>query len=227
VPTTHRATHRRATAGPAGSTGRPRTLRELSRAVSSCGGCHLAGQRTRPVTGQGPEDARLVVVTAAPGRQEDLLGVPLAGAARNVLDHALGVAGFDPAEVRLTAVVRCHAADDGHAPTRDEVAACSSHLDTELDLVRPEVVVTLGALATAVVLGRPVPLERVAGYRLDVRGGVTLVPTYHPTDAVRGLDQRARALRRDLAVARAVLDGRMKSGAEALADLRSRLSAGN
>lgn len=216
MPTTHRAAEHVP----------PRSAGELARAVTSCAACALGEERVRPVVGQGPEDARLLVVATSPGRQEDLLGVPLAGAARNVLDHALAAAGLGPDEVRTTAVVRCRPRDD-HAPTLHEVTACRPHLRAELELVAPEVVVTLGAFATSVVLGRPVPFERVAGYRLAVRPGVTLVPTYHPTDAVRGLPHAARGLRRDLTVARAVLDGRMKSGAEALADLRSRLAAGS
>jgi uracil-DNA glycosylase len=71
-----------------------------------------------------------------------------------------------------------------------------------------------------------VPIERVAGYRLDVLRGVTLVPTYHPNDAVRGVPQAAPSLRRELQVVKAVLDGRLRTGAQTLAELRSRSAAG-
>jgi uracil-DNA glycosylase len=201
-----------------------RTPREHIRAVQGCTGCSLHAERTTPVTGDGPTDARLVVVAAIPRRHEDLQGRALAGAGRNVLDTALVGAGLVPAEVRVTSVLRCRPLDD-REPTPDEVRTCTGHLRAELAMVAPEVIVSLGAFATSVLLGRPVPLDRVAGYRLDVLQGVTLVPTYHPRDAVRGVPQAASALRRDLTVARAVLEGRMKSGAEALADLRSRLVA--
>lgn len=202
----------------------PRTLRELERAVRPCTSCALHVDRTTAVVGLGPQDARLMIISDVPRRHEDLQGRPVAGATRNVLDNALLGVGLDPSEVRLTSIVRCRPADD-RPPSRDEVAACSAHLRAELDLVNPEVVVSLGEAATSMLLGRPVPLERVAGYRLDVRRGVTLVPTHHPADAVRGVPQAARALGRDLAVAKAVLDGRMKTGAEALADLRARVGA--
>jgi uracil-DNA glycosylase len=184
----------------------------------------LHTERTTPVVGDGPLDARLVIVAAIPRLHEDLQGRALAGAGRNVLDNALAGVGLVPAEVRVTSVMRCRPLDD-REPTPEEVRACTGHLRAELAMVAPEVIVSLGAFATAVMLGRPVPLQRVAGYRLDVLQGVTLVPTYHPRDAVRGVPQAASALRRDLAVARAVLEGRMKTGAEALADLRSRLVA--
>jgi uracil-DNA glycosylase len=201
-----------------------RTPREHIRAVEGCTACSLHTERTTPVVGDGPVDARLVVVAAVPRRHEDLQGRALAGAGRNVLDTALVGAGLVPAEVRVTSVLRCRPLGD-REPTSEEVRACTGHLREELAMLAPEVVVSLGAFATSVLLGRSVPLERVAGYRLDILQGVTLVPTYHPRDAVRGVPQAASALRRDLAVARAVLEGRMKTGAEALADMRSRLVA--
>lgn len=202
----------------------PRSARGHDRAVKQCGACALHTDRTHPVVGDGPRDARLVVVTDYPRRHEDVHGQALAGSARNVLDEALLHAGLDPAEVRRTTVVRCRPPGD-RAPSLEEINTCAVHLDGELDLVGPEVIVTLGALATSVLLGRPVPLERVAGYRLDVRNGVTLIPTYHPSEAVRGVPAAAVALRRDLGVAKAVLDGTMSTGAEARSELRSRLDA--
>lgn len=197
------------------------SLRELGRVVADCEACELHADRTRPVAGQGPADARLLIVGATPRRHEDLQGVPLAGAARNVLDHGLIAAGLPKEAVRITSVVRCRPTDD-RTPTLHEIEACGAHLRAELDLIAPEVIVTLGAFATAIVLGRPVPIERVAGYRLEVLDRVTLVPTYHPVDAVRGVPQAAPSLRRDLKVAKAVLDGRLATGAEAMADARAR-----
>jgi uracil-DNA glycosylase len=202
----------------------PTTLREHARAVQDCTACDLHRDRTKAVAGEGPADARLLIVGATPRRHEDLQGVPLAGACRNVLDHALATAGLRREDVRVTSVVRCRPADD-RTPTLEEIATCGVHLRAELDLVGPEVIVTLGAFATAILLGRPVPIERVAGYRLDVLRGITLVPTYHPNDAVRGVPQAAPSLRRDLQVAKAVLDGRLRTGAQSLAELRSRSAA--
>jgi len=201
-----------------------RAVRDHSRVVRECTSCGLHRDRITPVVGDGPVDARLMVVGIAPRRHEDLQGLALAGGARNVLDEALTHAGIAADEVRVTTVVRCRPVHD-RPPTRDEIVSCARHLFAELDLVRPEVVVSLGELATSVLLGRPVPLDRVAGYRLDVRQGVTLVPTYHPSEVVRGVSEAARAIRRDVAVAKAVLDGRMATGAQALSDLRARLPA--
>lgn len=198
-----------------------RSLRELERRIEACRACDLHRDRGRPVVSEGPIDADLMVVGAVPRRHEDLQGRPFAGAAGNVLDNALLDAGIPRDQVHATSVIRCRPADD-RAPTPDEIATCLPHLHAQIALVQPRVIVALGASATAVLLGRPVPLERVAGYRLDVLQGITLVPTYHPTDVVRGVPRAATALRRDLRVAKAVLDGRLRTGAQTLADLRSR-----
>ena len=200
----------------------PRSARGHERMVKGCDACALHESRSHPVVGDGPRDAPLVIVSDVPRRHEDIHGHALAGSHRNVVDDALIHAGIDPTTVRRTTVVRCRPPQD-RAPSEAEVATCAAHLSGELELVGPKVVVTLGELATSVLLGRPVDLERVAGYRLDVLGGVTLVPTYHPQEVVRGVPAAANGLRRDLAVAKAVLDGRMSTGAEARSELRARL----
>ncbi len=200
----------------------PRSARGHERAVKGCTACGLHLSRTHPVIGDGPRDARLMIVSDVPRRHEDVHGHALAGSQRNVVDQGLLRAGLDPTAVRRTCAVRCRTPGD-RPPTLEEATICSGHLSGELALVEPEVVVALGELATNVVLGRAVPFARVVGYRLDVRGGITLIPTYHPAEVVRGVPAAAKGLRRDLATARAVLDGTMSTGAEARVELRSRL----
>jgi uracil-DNA glycosylase len=202
-----------------------RSLRDLERRVRGCTACSLHRDRTTPVASEGPPDADLMVVSDVPRRHEDLQGKPLAGAAANVVHNALAAVGLDRGEVHLATVVRCRPADD-RPLTRDQIDTCLPHLEAQIELVAPKVIVALGELVTAALLGRPVPLARVAGYRLDVRRGITLIPTYHPADVVRGVPRAAESLERDLGVAKAVLDGRLRTGAEAMADLRSRMAAG-
>jgi uracil-DNA glycosylase len=171
-------------------------------------------------------DAKLVLIGVAPRRQEDLTGVAFAGGARNVLDNALTDAGLDPAAVRITSLVRCRPPDD-RLPTRDEVASCAPNLVTELGLMEPEVIVSFGAFVTEVLSGKRVAIERIAGYRMALPNGVTLIPTYHPVDAVRGVPQASMSLRRDLSAAKAVLDGRLRTGPQVLRELRSGQAVGS
>lgn len=210
-------------AAPASAEATPvRTLRELDRAVRSCTSCGLHKDRGTPVVGQGTDAARVMLVGSVPRRHEDLQGKPFAGATGNVLDNLLGEVGLTPEECYRTTVVKCRPRDDEPAPAAS-VEACSTHLDAQVRLVDPEIIVSLGTFTTRVLLRREVSIERVAGYRLDIRDGITLIPTYHPVDVVRGVPQAAASMRRDLAAARAVLDGRLSSGAEAVAELRSRM----
>jgi len=202
-----------------------RLKRELERAVQDCTACALHDGRITPVVGDGPFDARMMIVGSKPRRHEDLQGRAFAGATGNVLDQAMQVAGLDKQDVYLTVLVKCRPGDDRPADV-SEVEACSQHFRTQLRLVRPEVIVALGSFAASVLLRRPVSIERVAGYRLDVQG-ITLIPTYHPADAVRGVPQAAVTLRRDLTAAKAVLDGRLPTGAQTLAELRSRTAVGS
>ncbi len=194
--------------------------RDLARRVADCTSCGLHATRTHAIAGDGPVDARVVVVGVAPGRHEDLHGRAIAGGPRNVIEHAITSAGLEPSTVRFTSLVRCRPPKD-RPIARTEVQRCSQHLRAELEMVRPEVIVTLGGLATAVLYGRPVSIEQVSGYRLDVLHGVTLVPTYHPVDVIRGVPQAAASLRRDFATVKAVLDGTLRTGAQVLEDLRS------
>lgn len=199
-------------------------LRALDDAVRSCEACALHAERFHPSVGEGPIGTRLMIVGFVPGQHEDLRGTALAGSARNVIDHAMSQAGIDAASVRITNLVRCRPADD-RPPTIAEARVCSSYLRTELDLVAPEVVVALGDATASFLYGRPLVIDQVAGYRLDV-AGITLIPTYAPADVLRGRPFASEALRRDMATAQAVLDGRLPSGAQLLEEVRAHLADG-
>ncbi len=197
-----------------------RSWRELERTAAACTDCRLSDCRTKVVFGDGDQDADVVVIGDAPGRTEDLLGRPFVGAAGNLLDNLLGEAGFERDKVYVTTVVKCHPRDE--APDADVVDACSPYLIEQLGHLRPRVIITLGPVATGLILRRRIPLEKVAGFRFDVYDGVTLIPTYHPASVIKGNQTVVASIRRDFMTAKAVLDGRLSTGAEAMAELRAR-----
>lgn len=196
------------------------TWDELERQAAACTKCRLHESRTKVVFGDGDRDADLMLVGEAPGRQEDLLGRPFAGAAGNLLTNLLDEAGLARADVYVTNLVKCRPPEN-REPGLDEIQTCSPYLFGQLALVRPRVIVTLGAFATRLLLRRQVPVARVAGYRFDLNGA-TVIPTFHPSTALRGNPRAMTSLRRDLRAAKAVLDGRLATAAEALAHLRAK-----
>ena len=178
-----------------------RTPSDYRTAVTSCHRCPLADERTKVVVGTGPADADVVLLGDAPGRQEDVQGLPFTGAAGNVIDNALSAAGVTRDDVALTTLVRCHP-PGGRAPTMLELEACFPWLIEQLAMMRPRVIVALGELPTSVLLRKRVQVGRVAGLRLTIWDDVTLLPTYDPAAALQGNARAASSIR--VAVSRAV-----------------------
>lgn len=198
-----------------------RTWKQLERDALSCTRCALHESRTKVVFGGGDPEADLMLIGEAPGRNEDLMGKPYAGAAGNILDNFLGEVGMSRDEVYVTDLVMCRPPDQ-RAPRPEEIEAHLPFLIEQIAHVRPRVIVAFGELVASVLLRRPIPLDKVAGYRFDVFDGVTLIPTYRPVQAMKGDARALTSIRRDIAAARAVLDGRLSTGAEALAEARAR-----
>lgn len=196
-----------------------RPFRDVEQEASGCTRCALSESRTRVVFGDGPPEADLFVLGTAPGRHEDVQGTALVGAAGNVLTNALAAVGLSRDDCYMTNLVKCHP-PSARAPLPEEIDACNSYLFEQLAHIRPRVILALGELPTWFLLRRRLPLAKIAGYRLDVFDGATLVPTYDPVQAVKGSTQAMAAIRRDVGIAAAVLDGRLAGGAEAMAEVR-------
>lgn len=185
-------------------------LETLRRAAAKCHGCDLYKDATQTVFGAGPGDARLMLVGEQPGDREDQAGEPFVGPAGMLLDRALREAGIDRDEVYLTNAVkhfkftlpergkrRIH-----QKPNHGEVSACRPWLLAELDRVRPELVVCLGATAASALLG---PEFRVTKQRGEVVSaqGIAAMATMHPSAVLRAPDREAafQGLVADLTVA--------------------------
>src|ERR671929_841953 len=145
------------------------TLPKLREAAAECRGCDLWAVGTQTVFGEGPRNAAVMIVGEQPGDQEDRAGVPFVGPAGRLLDAALEQAGIDRRLVYVTNVVkhfkweprgkrRIHA-----KPNSAEIAACRPWLETELALIKPRVLVCLGATAAQALLGRAFKVSRQRG----------------------------------------------------------------
>ena len=194
---------------------RPRSLRALRVAVEACRACPLWRGATHGVAGEGKTTARVVLVGEQPGDREDLSGKPFVGPAGMLLDRALEAAGIDRDAVFVTNVVkhfkwvprgkrRIH-----KTPAQREVAACLDWLVAELRLVRPMLVVCLGATAARALIGRDFKVsERRGELVTGTRWAPGVLATVHPSSILRliGHDERAAAFARLVADLRRVHD---------------------
>lgn len=135
--------------------------------VEGCERCpDLVASRNRIVDGAGPADADLLFVGEAPGANEDAEGEPFVGRSGDVLDDALRDAGLARTDVRITNCVRCRPPEN-RDPRKEELSNCRGYLETEIERVDPEVVVTLGKVPSEHLLGRDVAVTSEAGDLFD------------------------------------------------------------
>ena len=194
----------------------PSSLKELDAAVQACRRCPLWRDATQGVCGAGPKKARLMIVGEQPGDQEDLAGRPFVGPAGKVLDAALDEAGIDRDDVFVTNAVK-HFKHEPRGkrrlhktPNAGEVSACRWWLDAERRLVKPRVILAMGATAGLGVLGRKPAVTRERGQPIPLADGATALLTVHPSYLLRLPDAAAKAVERerfveDLAQARLML----------------------
>ncbi len=173
-------------------------LDAVRRAAVGCQACHLWRLGTQTVFGEGPRNARIMFVGEQPGDKEDLAGKPFVGPAGQVFDSALAEAGIDREDVYVTNAVkhfkwvpkggrRLHA-----KPNRKEQIACRPWLEAEVDLIRPRVLVLLGATAAQSVLGADFRLTQHRGMFVESNLAECVIATLHPSAVLRQIDEESR-----------------------------------
>jgi uracil-DNA glycosylase len=200
-----------------------RALADARREAAGCTRCPLYRVGNQTVFGEGPAPASVMLVGEQPGDQEDLQGRPFVGPAGRVLDKALAMAGVDRSAVYVTNAVkhfknvprgkrRIH-----QRPNTGEIDRCKWWLDLELELVRPKVVVALGATAVRSLTGRPGKIEAARGHPMPFGADQSLLVTVHPSMLLRipdarDKDRELRRLAADLAqIARLAPDAMARS----------------
>ncbi len=174
------------------------TLPKVRKAAQDCKACDLWRSGTQTVFGEGASGATVMFVGEQPGNDEDLAGRPFVGPAGRVLDQALTEAGIDREETFVTNAVkhfkweprgkrRIH-----QKPNWTEMTACRPWLEAELQLVKPRVVVALGATAAQTFLGRQFRVTKQRGVALESPLHPCVVATVHPSSILRAPDEDAR-----------------------------------
>jgi uracil-DNA glycosylase len=174
------------------------TLESLRKAAAGCKACALWKRGTQTVFGEGRARARVMIVGEQPGDKEDLAGRPFVGPAGAVLDKALAAAGIDREDVYVTNIVkhfkweprgkrRLH-----KKPNAIEISACRPWLEAEISVVRPEVVVLLGATAAQGVLGRDFRVTQHRGKWMKSEIAPYVLATVHPSSILRAPNDDTR-----------------------------------
>lgn len=157
-------------------------MHEIDKEIISCTNCPLHLSRNNAVPGEGPVPARLIFIGEAPGKREDKLGRPFVGRAGSILEGLLRTIGIDRSDVFITSVIKCHPPGN-RDPEKEEISACMPYLLHQIDLIDPQIIVTMGRFATSSVFGHfGLDFESLGKAR---RKAVTvdemiIFPVYHP-----------------------------------------------
>ncbi len=184
-------------------------LGALEAAIQGCLKCPLGASRIRFVFGEGDAKARLMFVGEGPGRDEDLQGRPFVGKAGELLDKMIGAIGLERRQVYIANVVKCRPPDN-RTPAPEEAKACLGYLRRQIELIRPTVIVTLGATPLRELVGVSEGVTKVRGQwkQLTVADRtIPVMPTFHPAYVLRQYTQDVRkAVWEDLKAAKAWID---------------------
>lgn len=149
----------------------------------NCRRCPLASTRTNVVFGEGDPHARLMFIGEGPGADEDRLGRPFVGRAGQLLDKMIAAMHLKREEVYIANVVKCRPPGN-RVPTPEEAVRCIGYLERQINFVRPEVIVLLGATATSFLLKRNEGITRLRGIWTECNG-IPVMPTFHPAFLLR------------------------------------------
>ena len=163
------------------------SLDDIAQQVRRCTDCPLHAGRNHAVPGEGHPNARLLFIGEGPGREEDRQGRPFVGPAGHLLDELLDSIGARRSGVYIANMVKCRPPDN-RDPAPDEIQACSKYLDRQIELLNPQVIVTLGRFS----LGKFFPGEGIMRARGQPRqqGGRLIFPMLHPAAALRRSEHR-------------------------------------
>lgn len=158
-------------------------MEALEETVSGCDLCALGSERNRTVFGDGDPGAGIVFVGEAPGKEEDLQGLPFVGRAGKLLDKILEAMDLSRSEVYIANILKCRPPGN-RDPNEEEVACCEGYLARQLELIDPVLICALGRVAGQNLLGTRAPLKELRG-SLHRYNGIPVLVTYHPAALLR------------------------------------------
>jgi|WetSurMetagenome_2_1015567.scaffolds.fasta_scaffold147792_1 uracil-DNA glycosylase len=159
-------------------------LKFIREEIGDCKRCRLSGKRTNIVFGEGNPCARLMFIGEAPGREEDLQGRPFVGDAGTVLTRLINKMGFQREDVYIANIVKCRPPLN-RDPEPDEIGVCTAFIERQIEVVSPEVIMSLGRISTMTLTGDvKLKITAVRGKFISYKG-IPVMPTFHPAYLIR------------------------------------------
>ncbi len=166
------------------------SLEKINEEVRVCKKCSLFQTRNNSVPGYGNEHAKIMFIGEAPGRYEDLQGLPFVGTAGKLLNKLLSEINISRDDVFITNIVKCRPPNN-RDPTKEEIEACHGYLDRQIDIIRPKIICTLGRFSMDYILNKfgisHGSITESHGKVFEVKnllGRFFIIPMYHPAAAL-------------------------------------------
>jgi len=163
------------------------TLSVLQRTVKGCHKCNLAATRKNVVFGEGSNKSKVMFIGEAPGEEEDAQGRPFVGKAGKLLDQLIERIGLRRENVYICNVLKCRPPNN-RDPEKSEIGSCKNYLFSQIELIKPKIICTLGRHAYNTLLSVDERITKVRGI-VKTYGSITLLPTYHPSFLLRNQDK--------------------------------------
>jgi len=163
------------------------TLQKLEQKCQSCTACSLYKSATQLVFGDGNPNARLVIIGEAPGKDEDIQGIPFVGRAGKLLPATLEECGMPRSEVYICNILK-HRPPENRNPSPEEILACTPNLIQQLAILKPAVILTLGNFSTQFMLDTKIGITKLRGKTQNSPFGYLVLPTLHPAAILRNMN---------------------------------------
>lgn len=160
-----------------------RALEALRIEMGDCQRCKLGKGRKNLVFGEGNPDAEIMFIGEAPGREEDIQGRPFVGDAGKLLTRLINRMGFKREEVYIANIIKSRPPGN-RDPEADEVSACMPFLKKQIEIIAPEVIISLGRVSSHTLTGLNIPISKLRGHFHEFQG-IPLMPTFHPAYLLR------------------------------------------
>jgi DNA polymerase len=168
--------------------GRSADLESLKKEVLNCTACDLHKTRRNCVFGSGNPHARLMFIGEAPGEEEDIQGLPFVGRAGHLLTKIIEAMGMKRTDVYIANILKCRPPNN-RAPLPTEILACRQNLKTQIELIKPSIICTLGKFASQTLLKTEMPISALRG-RFQDYNGIKVMPTFHPAYLLRNPEDK-------------------------------------